>query len=367
MNTRSLTRQTLNRLVTFVASALLFLGVSHPACAASQRVAIGANHTLVIASYGTVFASGSNSYGQLGNATPAPKTTGNPPLPSVTTLKEYSPIEVSGLTNIVAVACGDTHSLALDAQGRVWVWGRNDFGQLAKSNSAGGIAYSASPILVTNVPLPTNAQIVEIAAGANGNLVRDSLGNVYGWGANDRAQLATPPSTGTAIFTPRSIALVDAGSSTPAFAISAGSNHCLALTSKGVFAWGGNNDGQVGNGSYVTTPPDVTTPFLVPYTATVFAIAAGGNHSLALYGDGGLLAWGSNAYYQCGMSLSTSDLRTPGYTPIGTIRFRSISAGFRHSAAVAQDGAYTWGNNAQGQLGQGDTAVRKTVTHVDFN
>ena len=91
----------------------------------------------------------------------------------------------------------------------------------------------------------------------------------------------------------------------------------------------------------------------------MFAIAAGGNHSLALYGDGRLLAWGSNAYYQLGNPASTANVRTP--TPFAASlagQLYTISAGLRHSAAQGAGGtAYTWGNNAQGQVGQPGLAL----------
>lgn len=235
--------------------------------AASQRVALGTNHTLAITPYGTVVATGNNSYGQLGNGEPAPKTTGNPALPTIVNLKAYSAVPVLGLTRIVAVAAGDTHSMALDADGIVWVWGRNNYGQLAKISTAGGLAFSNIPIRVANLPLPSGAKVVEISAGANHNLVRDSTGNIYGWGLNERAQLGLPKTAALFLSQPRLIPLLLNDIPVPAFSISAGGVHSLALTTQGVFAWGANTDGQTGNGEITTVTADVTVPTLIPSTS----------------------------------------------------------------------------------------------------
>ena len=350
----------------------LFL-VAEAAFAASQRVAAGTSHTLVITPYGTVIASGSNSYGQLGNAHPV--GTGNPPVPASITNTEESPVNVANLTNIVAVGANVDSSIALDSQGRVWVWGRNDYGQLAKPISgANRVVFSAVPIQVTNLPLPQNARIVEISAGDRHDLARDSFGNVYGWGANDRGQLAAP--SVSAYSTPFRIPLISGGQEAPASAVSAGRTHSLALTQSGVWSWGANTQGQLGDGSAV--PPstslearDRRQPYLIPSTqpgmsdGSVFAIAAGGNHSLALFDDGRLLAWGSNTYRQLGNN-QTVDLRIPSAPALPValqyVRFTSISGGLRHSAAYGATGAYTWGNNAVGQLGVGDLVDRGVPT-----
>jgi hypothetical protein len=83
-------------------------------------VAGGYDHSLALRSDGTVWAWGSNSFGQLGNGT----TTNSP-----------TPVPVSGLSGVVAVAGGMDHSLALRSDGTVWAWGSNYWGQLGNGTT----------------------------------------------------------------------------------------------------------------------------------------------------------------------------------------------------------------------------------------
>jgi alpha-tubulin suppressor-like RCC1 family protein len=81
-------------------------------------VAAGSAHTLALRTDGTVWAMGSNAYGQLGDGTTETRDT---------------PVKVPGLSGIVAIEAAGFHSLALDAEGGVWVWGDNRDGQLGET------------------------------------------------------------------------------------------------------------------------------------------------------------------------------------------------------------------------------------------
>jgi alpha-tubulin suppressor-like RCC1 family protein len=80
-----------------------------------STVAAGGSHSLALKTDGTVWAWGSNAYGQLGDGT---------------TIDRTSPVQVAGLSSVVSIAAGGDHSLALKNDGTVWSWGRNDSGQL---------------------------------------------------------------------------------------------------------------------------------------------------------------------------------------------------------------------------------------------
>ncbi|MGD0744049.1 MAG: hypothetical protein ABSA45_02745, partial [Verrucomicrobiota bacterium] len=91
------------------------------------------------------------------------------------------PAQVTGLSNVVAVCAGDDHNLALDANGNVWAWGFNSYGQLGD----GGAEWRSDvPVRVAGL---TN--IVAIAAGANHSLALDGHGQLWAWGDDEFQQL----------------------------------------------------------------------------------------------------------------------------------------------------------------------------------
>ena len=132
-------------------------------------VAIGAYHTLCLKVDGTVLAWGGNYFGELGNGT---------------TTDSDTPVQVTGLSNIVSICAGDNHSLALDSNGSVWAWGFDQYGQLGDGQT-GAYAYSDVPVMLTGL-----SNVVAIAAGTSHSLAIDSSGNLWAWGDNEFNQLA---------------------------------------------------------------------------------------------------------------------------------------------------------------------------------
>jgi len=142
-----------------------------------------------------------------------------------------------------------------------------------------------------------------------------------------------------------------------ATAIAAGGNHSLAIGSNGnVYAWGFNYEGQLGNGidSQNSTTPQSKVPVLVklPAGVTARAIAAGENHSLAIGSDGKLYAWGWNNFGQLGIGSTDTDRPTPVVVTLSAgVTPTAITAGSLHSLATGSDGnLYAWGSNDSGEL-----------------
>jgi alpha-tubulin suppressor-like RCC1 family protein len=142
----------------------------------------------------------------------------------------------------------------------------------------------------------------------------------------------------------------------PVTAVAAGCFHSLALTADGaVWAWGLNDDGQLGDGSHTLRNAPVRVSGL-PGQAT--AIAAGCHHSLALTASGQVWAWGESGQGELGDGTDTVSTRpTPVHvSALDGAGITAIAAGGEHSAAVGSGGAvYAWGDNRFGQLGGGDT------------
>jgi alpha-tubulin suppressor-like RCC1 family protein len=144
--------------------------------------------------------------------------------------------------------------------------------------------------------------------------------------------------------------------------IAAGTQHGLALLANGsVVAWGGNQYGQLGDGSTTNR----LTPVPVSGLSGVVAIAAGASHSVALTSDGQVWAWGLNTSYQLGDGTTTQrnqPVRVDGLFGIVAI---GAGSGSLHSLAVRADGSVlAWGSNTYGQLGDGTTVVRATPVLV---
>ena len=229
------------------------------------------------------------------------------------------------LANVVAVAAGDYHSLALKNDGTVVAWGSNYYGESVTSLSG-----------LTG--------IVAVAAGDYHNLALRSDGTVLAWGYNGLAESTVPAGLANvmaiAAANEHSVALKangtvvawgdnsDGESSVPAglngvVAIAAGTHHTLALKTDGtVVGWGDNSYGES------AAPAGL---------AGVVAIAAGGFHSLALKSDGTVVSWGTNNYGESS-------------TPAGLTGVVAIAAAALQSLAVKADGTLVgWGDNTYGE------------------
>ncbi|MBV9868209.1 MAG: CSLREA domain-containing protein [Abitibacteriaceae bacterium] len=254
-----------------------------------------------------------------------------------------SPVTVDNLAGVRAVAAGWYHSLALKQDGTVWAWGLNQSGQLGDGTNND----SSLPVQVQNL-----RNVQAIAAGVYFSLALKQDGTVWAWGSNFYGQLGD----GTTNDTSTPVQVADL---TGVRAISAGTAHSVALMADGsVRTWGWNHYGQLGNGQ----PDDSTTPTTVssPTTSTgtlgstnltgVQAVAAGYAHTLFLLKDGTILSCGNNAYGQLGDE-SQNTRRIP--VPVNDLTgVKAIAAGAGHSLALLMDGSvFGWGDNSHGQLG----------------
>ncbi|MFP2932743.1 RCC1 domain-containing protein, partial [Pyxidicoccus sp. 3LG] len=141
----------------------------------------------------------------------------------------------------------------------------------------------------------------------------------------------------------------------------AGNEHSLALKSDGtVWAWGVTYYGQMFDHQARTVRP---TPTQVPGLTGVVALREGGWHWLALKSDGTVWAWGQNHEGQLGDGTFTPR-PTPAQVP-GLTGVEVLAAGGEHSLALKSDGAlWTWGSNFHGQFGNGSSGVLLSPVRV---
>jgi alpha-tubulin suppressor-like RCC1 family protein len=263
-----------------------------------------------------------------------------------TTTSRDVPVAVSGLSGAIAIAGGWEHSLALLSNGKVMAWGKNRGGELGNGTTVS----SDVPVEVTGLSEEAKA----IAAGNEFSLALLKSGKVMAWGRNDEGELGN----GTTVSS--DVPVEVKGLSEEAKAIAAGKLHSLAVLKGGaVMAWGKGNDGELGNGAEKSS----AAPVAVSGLSNVAAVAAGGNHSMAvLEGSGKVMAWGENSVGELGDGSSTGPELCGSTTPCaktpvqvsGLSGATAIAAGEEHSLALLSDGALmAWGSNLRGQLGTG--------------
>lgn len=142
------------------------------------QVAAGSSFSLALLDDGSVRAWGAGGAGQLGDGEGDAFS--------------YTPVTVSGLDDIVAVAAGMQHALALHEDGTVSAWGSDSFGQLGTGFGSG----------IRTEPLPVAAvqDIETVVAGTYHSLALDDAGKVWGWGWNLGLQVGLPAETEEQVF-----------------------------------------------------------------------------------------------------------------------------------------------------------------------
>ncbi|MBK8252057.1 MAG: RCC1 repeat-containing protein [Polyangiaceae bacterium] len=357
--------------------------VKVPGLSNVQAISAGKAHSLAVDANGLVWAWGGSSKGQLGNGS----FFGDKNLP----------IAVPGLTNAIAVAAGDLHSLVLKNDGTVWAFGLNDVGQLADGT-------------VEDKSVPVQTPIVgavSVAAGDDTSFAILEDGTVVGWGYNSVGQLGNGSLSGADSANPPAPVL-----QLPAVAsVAAGRYHNLALTASGlVLGWGAPNGGTLGNGAGAerlvptrisTFPPSTrvtaggstlvlgvdgqirgvglngqgelgdgtfsprTVPSTVKNLTNVSDLGQMRNTGVAVE-NGNAFCWGANGAGQVGNGTLTG-----ANVPFQTLsNVGMIAGGSFHTAALTQDGmVWGWGSNADGQLGNGTSQnstlpVQTNITEV---
>lgn len=234
-----------------------------------------------------------------------------------------------------AISAGEAYSVALKADGTVWTWGDNYYGQLGD----GGTAGRTSPVQILS-------GATAIAAGFRHALALKADGTVWGWGENYVGEVGDGTTT-------KRRSPVQVSGLTNVVAIAASFVNSYALRADGtVWAWGTNWAGQLGDG----TTTDHLTPVKVPGLTGVQALAAGQGFVLALVSNGSatgdVWAWGYNNVGQLGDGTTTTRLMPQPV--VGGSRIKAIFVGPAWAAArTANDDLLLWGADDNGQQANG--------------
>ncbi|WP_273000656.1 RCC1 domain-containing protein [Hydrogenibacillus schlegelii] len=313
------------------------------------EVAAGEGHSLALKSDGTVWAWGNNHHGELGDGTGKEKLV---------------PMEVPGLTDVVSIAAGRWHSLALRSDGTVWAWGYGGFGQLGDGKTHPYWS-QYTPVMVSGL-----TDVIKVAAGADHSLALKSDGTVWAWGYNFYGQLGDGTNQNREVP-------VQVKGLADVVAIAAGKHFSLALKSDGtVWIWGMHEDywgglWKLGENSWVSAnehdcpkayqvikKDNYLLPTKVNDLNNVVAIAAGSTHVLALLSDGTIRAWGENSQGEVGDgTFKRQSTPVPVKKPTGEGMLSDVISIFAGggdyspvSFAVLKDGSiWTWGSDYQDQ------------------
>lgn len=380
----------MKRLFSWLVTGALLLSLLPAGAAAAEepltvtpKVDAGGSFSVALDEHGTVWTWGGNGSGQLGDGT---------------TTSRYEAVPV--LEGVVDIDAGVNGVMALKADGTLWAWGVNSQGEL-------GVGYKGGNVLTPEqVYLPNDSGVQDFALGRGASAVVMGDGTVWGWGYifygnampyNDPCHVEELDGKGIHTVTAsddRAFFLFQAGSGTEAdpsrmygwgynvygwyltdetfdfgypreivfpesqyltdVQVSEGTIFAVVDGPEpGIYAWGRNDHGQVGNGEKSSNDP-VT----VPYKTTGYSgsapryVAAGwGSSPVALQEDGTLWVWGYDKLL-APPSIGTNFPILKKPTRIGIDHIAEAAQGSRHLVALRQDGlVYVRGNNDCGQLG----------------
>ena len=294
----------------------------------SPNVITNGSHTISLRVDGKVFTWGDNTYGQLGNET-------------VKTSDEPVEVTFPEGTIITQIAAGENHNVALDSNGNVWTWGRNNNYQIGNTR-----ANQYTPYKVSNLP-----KVIKIAAGNNNTMVITESNELYAWGLNAYGDLGLGTYTNKVL--PKKIKgihdIID---------ISGGKSHYITLNRAGeVFVTGSNLYGQLGIGD--NEIGKINEFQKVEIKDKIGTIDAGDISNIATTVDGYVYTWGGNTY----STLGTGDKENKNVpTKLKDVKnIRQASTGKTHT--ILRDGnnnVYVTGTNSNGQLGLGTTENKTT-------
>lgn len=265
----------------------------------------------------------------------------------------------SNLT-VSQVGAGTGSSCAV-LEGAAYCWGDNSDGQLGNNSTTS----SSAPTTVLATGVLSGKTVTAVAPGMEATSSGEGEhtcaiadGGVYCWGNNSHGELGNGGTT-------NSLVPVAAGSLSNVTALASGYMHTCALAGGQVYCWGDNSRGQIGDGSTSTR----TSPVLVQGVLagkTVTAIAAGAAHTCAI-AAGAVYCWGSNVSGQLG--INSSGTGTNSSVPVAVLAtgvlsgqtVTAVAAGEAHTCVIASAKVYCWGYNASGQVGNNSTTTIITV------
>ena len=295
-------------------------------------VAAGSDHTMFVKKDGTLWAMGDNDSGQLGDGTTTARST---------------PVQVAG--GVASVVAGNAFTMFVKTDGTLWATGFDGSGQLGDNSPPAGPYFRTAPVQVAN-------GVASVSAGDAHTMFVKTDGTLWAMGDNSKGQL------GDGTTTIRRVPVQVAGG---VASVAAGFDHTMFVKTDGTL-WGvGCTDfGELGDG---TTPQWLISNYRstpVQVAGGVASVAAGSENTMFVKTDGTLWATGYDNVGQLGNGTPTSPFYiTRPVKVAGGVA--SVAAGDSHTTFVKTDGTlWATGSNDAGQLGDGTTTTRSTPVQV---
>ena len=294
-------------------------------------IAAGSTHTCGIKN-NELYCWGRNNDGQLGNSSKAISSIDAPKI-----------VGDSNTWNIIST--GDSYTCGID-NGELYCWGSNGFGKLGIGSSFSG-----------NIPVPQKINEsntwTAISAG-NSHTCGIDNGELYCWGRDSNGQVGNGSGSTDDVLSPQKI-----GSSNTWSMISTGNGHTCGIDNGELYCWGVDFAGQLGNGSGLTS--DMEAPQKIGSSNTWSMISTKEFHTCGI-DNGELYCWGEDYAGQIGNgSGTTSDVEAP--QKIGSSNtWTAISAGNSHTCGIDNGELYCWGQDFNGQIGNGSGSTSNIET-----
>jgi len=290
----------------------------------------GANFSCALTNDGRVWCWGANDVGQMGRGTKGASI--------------ETPNRIDSLSNVVEIDGGTDQICARLANGEVWCWGGNSFGQLGDGTTTD----RSSPTQV--VGLGGSATSISAADGITVPFTCAALTDkrVQCWGSGGVGQLGNNSTSGSNV--PVFVKTAAATSLTGVLEVAANGLSACARTATTVRCWGGGTLGQLGNGA----GGDSTLAVLVSGIGAVSEITAGILHMCARISGGAIKCWGYNGFGQLGDGTTTQSL-----VPVSALSGQSdsIISGSGWTSSLTDGNVLTWGSDVEGELGNGAPLV----------
>lgn len=295
-------------------------------------VSAGESHTSAIRLDGGLFTWGENGIGQLG-------------ILGFGSIVDANYLNQVGISSWQVISTGVSHTAAIKADGTLWAWGFNNFGQL-------GVGYATT--LSSPVQVGSDTNWSQVATNQYSTIATKTDGTLWSWGYNDQGQLGQNDlvhrSSPTQIGSDTDWEIVSGSKTAKRF--------YAIKTNKELYAWGNNLSGSLGTNDVLGKISPVQIP------GSWNQISSGDTHTVAIDANNHLYGWGNNTSGKVGDFDAPNHRSSP--VQISSDQWSKISAGANHSLAIRQsDGKlFAWGIGTNGELGYsaGQTINYSTLT-----